>query len=187
MWVEVLALDSLATWVLISVDGREGWVYGQYVRGIEFTADVTLSDSDADALATDPASVRYYSIALRTSPGNETDNDLDGRLNPYLYSATGLVYCFDVDGYTDRQNYAGGGIAVYLFYGETPGVVFVASEAEINSVGIPGVPTVIRSESGFTLYRLPDGAFEMTGPSIDGGLFRFRWFGCSVNHTTVSQ
>ena len=184
--VEVLAVDNSEFWLLVNVAGQEGWIFRQYVNDYVLTFDPNSNEDGTTNSFPPSAGYTYYPIGLRTAPGNEVDNDLDGRLNPFLHRATGLIYCFDTDGYTDRGNMNGGGIAVYLFYAEQQGVVLVASESLIASIGVPENTTLIQAESGFELYRLPNGLFQMNGPQIDGGTFYFQWEGCQPNFRTES-
>lgn len=116
--------------------------------------------------------------------GIAEDNDTDGRLNPYMYLATGIIYCIDNNGYVDTGSYAGGGILVYLYYAPVQGIVFFSPDSEIQAVGVPSTPTLIRAEGGFAFYRLPNGNFQMNGPNTDGSIFSFEWNGCQVNPIT---
>ncbi len=53
------------------------------------------------------------------------------------------------------------------------------------ATGIPAAqPALIRSESGFALYRLPGGDFQMNGPNRDGSTFNLRWSGCNASYQT---
>jgi hypothetical protein len=74
----------------------------------------------------------------------------------------------------------GGGIMAYYYQGAVTGVVFYATKAQINATGIPtGNPVLIRAESGFSLFRLSDGSFQMLGPNRNGTTFNISWQFCN--------
>ena len=174
------------TWLVVEVAGQTGWAYRPLIN-ISESDVVSLPVVEAPALPSsgiDPSAVHYYPLGLKSSPAAQGDNDLDGRLNPYMYLASGLIYCFDSEGYTDRGNYNGGGILVFLFYGDPQGVVFIAQESQILAVGVPAEPTLIHADSGFYLYRMPDSAFQMNGPNTDGTRFSVQWHDCGPNPIT---
>lgn len=173
-------------WLAVEINGQTGWLYRPLVN-ISATAVAGLPVVDAPALPAsgiDSSAVHYYAVAMNSSPAAQGDNDLDGRLNPYMYLASGLIFCFDGEGYTDRGTFGGGGILVFLFYGDPQGVVFVAQESQILAVGVPDQPTLIHADSGFFLYRMPDGAFQMDGPNTDGSRFSVQWHNCGPNPIT---
>jgi hypothetical protein len=114
---------------------------------------------------------------IGVSPGGSTE--ADGRLNPYTYLGYPVFYCVNASGYTDTGSYSGGGIVIYHYAGAQQGVVFFVSEAQINAVGVPAQKQLIHAETGYDLYRRPDGLFEMRGLNIHGEAFRFLWNGCT--------
>lgn len=185
----LLARNPQGDWLKISINGVQGWMYRLLttVEGgvllalpVEQVA-VPVANAPAPVAATiNTSGMTYFPIGLRSRPEVSTSNDYDGRLNPYTYLTRGVIYCFDAEYFTDRQTYRGGGIAVWLLHGNPQGVVFVATEAEIEAVSTG----LIKSVSGFSLYRQADGSFLMTGPNTDGTSFTHTWHGCAPNVVT---
>lgn len=185
--------NAAADWVFVDIGGQAGWLYRPLTTvNADVAAGLPLADVETGTVEeVTPGTgnvvvggVNYYSINLFSEIAVSGSNDFDGRINPYTYLTTGVIYCFDSEFYTDRRSYAGGGIAVYLLYGNPQGFVFVASEAEINAIGIPTTEsTLIRAESGFALYRETDSAFRMVMPNRDGTIYQHVWYACSPNPT----
>lgn len=170
-------LESNGDWIRVQAGGQEGWVF----RALIQTDDGTTPGGSAAT----PPSGGFYTFPMGVQPGGiAEDNDTDGRINPYMYLATGIIYCIDRNGWVDTGTYEGGGILVYLYYAPVQGVVFFSPESEILAVGVPSTPTLIRAEGGFAFYRLPGGNFLMNGPNTDGTIFSFEWNGCQVNPVT---
>lgn len=192
-------------WLKVVVKGQEGWIFRSLVRvdaAVLAALPVASGPTTAVTTSTTPTTptnntrptgttgqngMTVYPFGLGGSgAGNEVgDNDTDGRISQFLFTTDAIVYCRDWNGWNDTRTYTGGGIIVYVWQGPVTGVVFYATEAMINATGIPGAqPALIRSESGFALYRLPGGDFQMTGPNRDGSSFNLRWSGCNPSPQT---
>ncbi len=195
-----------SVWLKVIAKGQEGWVFRTLVRvdaavlaalpiasGTVSTAGTTSTTPNAPTNNTRPSGTNtqngmtVYPFGVGGSGANPEvgDNDTDGRISQFLFTTDAIIYCRDWNGWTDTRTYAGGGIIVYLWQGPVTGVVFYATEAMINATGIPAAqPALIRSESGFALYRLPGGDFQMNGPNRDGSTFNLRWSGCNASYQT---
>lgn len=175
-------LEADGDWIRVQAGGVEGWVFRALIQTDDGSAP---PPSDGGSVTVPPTTGGFYDFPMGVQPGGVAeDNDTDGRINPYMYMATGIIYCIDGNGYVDTGTYAGGGILVYLYYAPVQGVIFFSPEGEINAVGVPSSPTLIRAEGGFAFYRLPSGNFLMNGPNTDGSIFSFEWNGCQVNPIT---
>lgn len=175
-------LEADGDWIRVQAGGQEGWVFRALIQTSDFTTPEPPNGTHPTAVA--PAG-GFYNFPMGVKPGGiSEDNDDDGRINPYMYLATGIIYCIDNNGYVDTGTYVGGGILVYLYYAPVQGVIFFSPESEILAVGVPSQPTLIRAEGGFAFYRLPNGNFQMNGPNTDGSIFSFEWYGCLPNPVT---
>ncbi|MBI5929852.1 MAG: SH3 domain-containing protein [Chloroflexi bacterium] len=193
--VEILGRSGNNRWLKVSVNGQEGWMFKSLVRfnstilsslpvlsGTSATTATTAGTGTTGTGSTGTTSttttgVTTYPFGVGGPPGY-TGTD-DGRINPYLYGTDAIIYCRDFNGHTTSRTYQGGGIMVYLYQGPVVGVVFYATEAQINAAGIPATnTTLIRAESGFSLYRLSDGSFQMIGPNRNGSSFNISWQYC---------
>ncbi len=194
-------------WLKVIVNGQEGWIFRTLVRvdaavlaalpivSGPTTAVVTTTNAtpNAPTNTTRPSNtttqngITVYPFGVGGSGANPEigDNDTDGRISQFLFTTDAIVYCRDWNGWSDTRTYTGGGIIAYIWQGPVTGVVFYATEAMINATGIPAAqPALIRSESGFALYRLPGGDFQMNGPNRDGSTFNLRWSGCNASPQT---
>lgn len=176
-------LEADGDWIRVQAGGTDGWVFRALIQTEDGSAPPPADSGSTTISST--ATGGFYTFPMGVSPGGVAeDNDTDGRINPYMYMATGIIYCIDGNGYVDTGSYSGGGVLVYLYYAPVQGVVFFSPESEIRAVGIPAAPTLIRAEGGFAFYRLPNGNFQMNGPNTDGSIFSFEWNGCQVNPIT---
>lgn len=193
-------------WLKVIVKGQEGWIFRTLVRvdatilaALPIVSGPTNAVTTTNATPNAPANnsrpsntttqngMTVYPFGVGGSGANPEigDNDTDGRISQFLFTTDAIIYCRDWNGWTDTRTYTGGGIIVYIWQGPVTGVVFYATEAMINASGIPAAqPALIRAESGFALYRLPGGDFQMNGPNRDGGTFSLRWNGCNPSPQT---
>lgn len=89
----------------------------------------------------------------------------DGRINQGPHLGNAVVYC--------RNS----GIEVYDWKASQQ--VFFASETEILAVSAkPDAPVEIKSQGGYSLYRLPGGEFQLNGPDELGNIWAFIWKEC---------
>ena len=185
--VTILGQNSAGTWLNVVVGDQEGWMFAALVS----TGNPAGSGAPDGGAATAPPAAsggrNYYELNLYTNPEFAGSNDYDGRIDPYYYNTYAIIYCFDGSGNVNSGSMQGGGVTIYWIEPGQEGYIFVATEAQINAVGVPAAQTIIHSESGFTLSRLSDGRFDMTGTQIDGGFFVFRWWGCQPNPIAHNQ
>jgi uncharacterized protein YraI len=194
--VEIIGRTATSRWLNVVANGQTGWMYRTLVRfnnsilsslpvvsttGTTTTTTTTsttgTSGSTGSTGTTRPSGTTVYPFGVGGAPGAGGD---DGRINPYLYNTDAIIYCRDFNGHTSSRTYQGGGIMAYYYQGAVTGVVFYATEAQINAAGIPtGNPVLIRAESGFSLFRLSDGSFQMIGPNRNGSTFNISWQFCN--------
>ncbi len=191
--VEIIGRSGNNRWLKVIANGQEGWMFKSLVRFNSTvlsslpilsgaTSTTTTSTTGTTSTGTTPSTgtsstgITTYPFSVGGPPGWTGE---DGRINPYTYGTDAIVYCRDFNGHTTSRTYQGGGIVVYLYQGAVTGVVFYATEAQINAAGVPsGNPVLIRAESGFSLFRLSTGAFQMVGPNRSGGSFNISWEYC---------
>ncbi len=99
----------------------------------------------------------------------------DGRINQAEVLGGNAVYCIDHNGMPTSDGWSDGGIRVLDSNGQ---VVFFASAAEIDALGVPDVNTLIQSEGGLSLYRQPDGGFSLNGFDEWGKPYTFVFNNC---------
>ncbi len=192
--VEIIGRSGNNRWLKVIANGQEGWMFKSLVRfnstvlsslpilsGATSTTTTnttgTTSTGTTPSTGTSSTGITTYPFGVGGPPGWTGE---DGRINPYTYGTDAIVYCRDFNGHTTSRTYQGGGIVVYLYQGAVTGVVFYATEAQINAAGVPsGNPVLIRAESGFSLFRLSTGAFQMVGPNRGGGSFNISWDYCN--------
>ncbi|MBZ0308434.1 MAG: SH3 domain-containing protein, partial [Anaerolineae bacterium] len=192
--INAVGRNGAGTWIKVQAVGSEGWVFADLLTlnvtrsslpvvdgsaaATTTTSPSTTESGTAPATTTTQSTGSYNNVMVGVGPGGSPDRD--GRLNPFTYLGYAIFYCVNAQGYTDRGSFSGGGIVIYNYDGPSKGVIFFASEAEINAVGVPaeGVQPV-KAEAGYTLYRRYDGLFEMRGINLYGEAFIFRWKDCN--------
>jgi uncharacterized protein YraI len=206
--VSIIGRNTNSRWLRVNANGQEGWMYRtlvrfdtKLIRSLPIVTDSgtgstpattsgttnTTSSTGTGNRPTSTGGITVYPFGVGGTGNNPEvgDNDTDGRISQFLFTTDAIIYCRDFNGHTDTRTYQGGGIIVYLWQGPVTGVVFYATEAMINAAGIPsGQPTLIRAESGFSLFRVADGAFQMVGPNRGGGSFNISWYGCNPSPET---
>jgi hypothetical protein len=112
---------------------------------------------------------------LAVGVGAVSANFTDGRVNSWEAGAPAAVYCK----YADDLHTTFSGIEVLRIDGETNNGVLAlyATAEEIDAVDSqPATSTLITSESGYSLYRLPSGEFELFAPAdAEGKVYSFVW------------
>lgn len=192
--VNAIGRNAAGTWIKVQAVGTEGWVFADLLTlnvtrsslpvvdgstpATTTTTTPNTTQSNTAPSTTTQSTGNYSNVMVGVGPGGSPDRD--GRLNPFTYLGYAIFYCVNAQGYTDRGTFNGGGIVIYNYDGPSKGVIFFASEAEINAVGVPaeGVQPV-KSEAGYTLYRRYDGLFEMRGVNLNNEPFIFRWKDCN--------
>ncbi len=203
--ISVIGRNAAGTWFKVQAVGQEGWIFGELLTIDATRSSLPVVDGSTPATtttttpnATPAASTattttttttqsggRYSNLIVGVGPGG--NKEFDGRLNPTTRLGNAIVYCINGAGYTDR-GISGGGIAILHYAGPSQGVVFYATEAEINAVGIPADIQLIKAESGYYLYRRFDRLFELRAVNVDGAEnFVFRWLDCNAGPATPAQ
>ena len=129
-------------------------------------------------------------VVVVSADDNVDPSKYDGRINMVEWVGNHAVYCVDHTGTPTSDGWSDGGIRVLDGGGQ---VVFFASAAEINAVGVPAVNTLIKTEGGLSLYRQPDGGFSLNGVDQWGKPYTFVFYNCvpigpiPYTHTSIPQ
>ena len=191
-----LGRNANSVWLYVVVDGQAGWFFSGLV---DVDGDVnalpvlnpdgtnadsgeavvtTITTEDGETVAA--SSETITNISLRVKPGTPSGAP-DGRLNSAANDlGSVLLYCVTGEGFTNAGNYEGGGIAVYRFQGENPGIVLFVPEAIIEGAKTgPRPEGPLATGSGYNVYYVEGNTLQMTGTDSGGNSFIFEWEGCN--------
>jgi hypothetical protein len=192
-----LGRNANSVWLYVVVEDQAGWFFSGLVdvdgnvnalpvvnpdgtRADSGEAVVTTTVTEDGDTVPAASSGATTSISLSVKPGTPA-NAPDGRLNGSgddLGSV--LVYCVTGDGYTNAGNFVGGGVAVYRFQGENPGIVLFAPEALITAAKSGSRPDgALASGNGYNIYYVEGNTLLLTGTDSGGDSFVFRWENCN--------
>jgi uncharacterized protein YgiM (DUF1202 family) len=185
--------NANSVWLYVVIEEQAGWFFSGLVDVDGDVNSLPVVNPDGTAVASGEAVVSTGAGGASAASGGSSFSDIslgvrpgtpfgapDGRLNGVAEDlGSVLVYCVTQEGYTNAGNYEGGGIVVYRFEGENPGIVLFVAESVIEGAKSSGASGQLAGANGYNLYYLVGNTLNLTGTDSGGDTFVFEWENCN--------